>query len=94
MPILKTISLATLQTFTHLLTEMEREGLFNLAEARVTVARETELRHQLRRSRLTEKQAPLPFICPDCRRPMAVCYVTGTMYCSCGFSLLIGGDGV
>lgn len=51
MRILSALTLGQLQTFNHMLMVMESQGLFNLAEARVVVSRETEWRHKHRQSR-------------------------------------------
>ena len=72
MAILKTLSLAQLQTFQHVLQEMEAAGLFNLSEARLVVHHETSARHQAKQRRyLVKNQGPyrkqpayVPLPCP------------------------------
>ena len=72
MGILQAIGLAQLQTMQHLLTELEREGVTTLAEARVKVAREFDNQH----SRRTYRKLPLNKssskiqTCPDCNLSM------------------------
>lgn len=84
MSILKSVSFSTLQTFNHLLTELEREGLFNLAEARVLVAKETALHTQSRRRQLTKKQEPPhPQPCPVCGQLMTIVTADGEVIAAC-----------
>ena len=83
MSILKSVSFSTLQTFNHLLTEMEREGVYNLAEARLKVSRETEDRYRMRRSIHTEKPKFTKTLCPHCGEQMTVSAVDGEVIAAC-----------
>jgi hypothetical protein len=56
MKILETMSLSQLQTFNHIMTEMERVGVFNLAEARKVVTTETDKRHKARQQQKNKQR--------------------------------------
>lgn len=69
MAILQSLTLAQLQTFEHVLKEMESEGVPTLAEARLRVFRENSARHTARTKKALQpkfKQTP----CPDCGMAM------------------------
>lgn len=93
MALLDVLTLAQLQTYQHLLQELEGRGVSRLTDARQVIAKETEKRHQARRRPVVE-QAVYP--CPHCGTIMRFLDNNEqlTIYeCrSCRYSTIIEGD--
>ncbi len=96
MKILKSLNLGQLQTFNHILTEMEGMGTSSLSEARLIISRATEQSHKFRQSkRYKAPKMPNLTPCPECKTPMAEIEADGMMIfacASCRFSMPVEVD--
>lgn len=81
--ILKSLSLADLQKFGHVLKELESEGVPSLAFARQRVASEQQQRHAGRMRALLKVKPALPVVCPDCGAIMIRTTVDGLSIHAC-----------